>query len=552
MSRERHYRHHQHNDGASKIIRWYSIPEDAPRGSMRWRKACIIRMMEGRGNGGAAVFINIHGDAERTRWSDDDNVAWAALQSGTKDQIPEVLKRLSFRLRDDWDVVTYATAKSPQCLQYVSERHLDDIRIVRDPVFRHPINIKYVSEALKDDLILALGAVKGKADVVQYVSDRLRDNEELIYEAVSRDGRNIQYASNRLRDNGRVIGKAVTVDPDTIVYASERLRDNKRIVLAAVSGNGYNLRYASERLRDDKQIVHQAVSTSTPSLRFASTRLRDDKELAMFAVQNNPAAIRHLSERLMVDLEIIKLVAKHNCSSLLPDAVFEALKDDKEAQMSLIQICDTNLRRVVRRQKEKKKFILEVLERGYLREHGISKLPRPIIWHNIPRMLFSDYDVGMALVRLDGYFLNHLSPELKVHPEIFVSAISCEEPVNYRGIDVAAMRKKLCKLDQEDEIIGLSRCGDPWEVIWLVSRISLRKDQSPVPCEKTSSIPMLSHDENCNLSHKDRKEYMDPGVCRKVVGYAGLDGLVKFQNEMKKFSAAKALLEQYDSALISA
>lgn len=130
----------------------------------------------------------------------------------------------SVRLRDDYDMVSFAVCNSWRSLEYASSRLKNDVKIIKQAMVGSVFALKFVHENQRSNKKLFLEAVMRNGEVLAYASEDLKDDEQLVIEAIRRNARPLSYASERLRSEPKFILKALKYNKLSTLYCSEQLK----------------------------------------------------------------------------------------------------------------------------------------------------------------------------------------------------------------------------------------------------------------------------------------------------------------------------------------
>ena len=310
------------------------------------------------------------------RLKEDDDVVFAAANNDKIDRLEGLSKRflddekfvsivvtkkslhteefrhVSYRLRDEKDIVIRSFQKSGMRLQWASERLKKNRSVVLRALKKSGRALRFApkifmddeelillaskasgsmalnlaSSRLRDDKDMALAIIPGCGNVLDELSDRLHDDADIIRAATKANWASFEKASQRLKDDKATVQFAASCHVRTLGYASARLRDNDDLIETIVARSGEALKWASDRLRASKNIVMVAVGNNGTALKHASKKLRGDKDVVLKAVSNKAWSIRHATISARSDKDII-LYATSEFPHLLQYAPSELKRD---------------------------------------------------------------------------------------------------------------------------------------------------------------------------------------------------------------------------------
>lgn len=191
------------------------------------------------------------------------------------------IRKINEELKDDSDVMYAAVKRNPNAFEFASPRLRDDKKLAIMAVSGKGMGflLRFVSQRLRDDYQVVMAAIRGDGFALEYASEKLKDNDDVVKTALEYNGRTLKYASERIKSDKNMVLLAVSGGYDNgygLEYASEELKKDKDVVIAAVSSTGGVLEYASENLKRDKDVVKAAVCENYCSLKHADNSLLFD------------------------------------------------------------------------------------------------------------------------------------------------------------------------------------------------------------------------------------------------------------------------------------
>lgn len=249
------------------------------------------------------------------------------------------LSVLSYRLRNDKDVVSLVVKKDGMALFHASDRLKDDSDVVREAVKENGLAVSHASKRLQGDREIVLLAVGKKGSVkswmsyrvyaLDYASDELKRDEEILLhaiehypavlthvpcpivtyrdfnlKAVQRNGLALKHVLKHFQDDEEIVLEALKQDSHSFWHASKRLKNDDLFVQKAVQSNYMAFRYASDRLRNDPAFLQKILNLDGRAIRYISYSLRNRLDLALIAVRQNSESAKFLSKRTRLTLRL--------------------------------------------------------------------------------------------------------------------------------------------------------------------------------------------------------------------------------------------------------
>ena len=196
----------------------------------------------------------------------------------------------------------------------------------------------------------------------------------------------------------------------------------------------------------DREIVKVAVRNSGITLEFADTLLKSDKEVVLMAVRQDGSALQFAAASLQADKDIVKAAVETNYTAF--GFAVEALKRDRDVSLHAVSCYPYALRFVVEELRKSSQFVIDalhLLDKRYVDASKSSRsfLVMPVsecrrfpVGHalegyavqrelDLPAALWHDKDVVLAVVALNGRFLEVVAEHLHDDIDVVVKAVAC-------------------------------------------------------------------------------------------------------------------------------
>ena len=210
---------------------------------------------------------------------------------------PDVISRVSKRLRADRDVVLSCVQHNGSCLSYASSDLRDDRAVVEAAIASNEgayhSALQSASLRLRRDHSLVLFAVTHRGDFLQYASGDLQSNIDIVRAAVAQDWSSLQYASISLLHATDFLRSVLPEHPRALQYASAEVRNDVSFVAPLVEKDVYCLSCAGPAVLSDRAVILSAVRQWPGALQYASHELRNDPDIAAALIEHEHPSRRH-------------------------------------------------------------------------------------------------------------------------------------------------------------------------------------------------------------------------------------------------------------------
>lgn len=232
--------------------------------------------------------------------------------------------------------------------------------------------------------------------LIKKIINHFKEDKSFILRAVQQNKNVFENIPNNLKYDRDVVIEAIKYGCFLIFIPKQFYQDDK-IMIEAINKDNHNLKFASDGLKDNREFIVSALKKEGRCIfDYMSRRLQNDKEIIMMALDNgNSVDLKYLSDNLKDDQEVIEKIISLNFNVNKQWEYFsDRLKNKKEIGMAMVK---------------RSGFYLNML----------------------PSHLKNDKDI--VLVSLDTFPSNYtyLSPELKEDREIIKEAARCNNLLDH-------------------------------------------------------------------------------------------------------------------------
>lgn len=194
---------------------------------------------------------------------------------------PEYFNDLPIKMRDDEQLMYFATQNNVKALFYFTSRIKNNTKIIMNLMEKNINCYEFAGNPIKQDIEISKLALKIDKNNIKYVSDNLFENVNFILYAYSLNCKGIyERIYNELSSDNIVIMNAIQNDDnvDMILLQNPNLRDDKELIKLAIthSSSPNILRYSSQNIKNNNEICSMAIVKNIESIKYLSTELKNN------------------------------------------------------------------------------------------------------------------------------------------------------------------------------------------------------------------------------------------------------------------------------------